>query len=97
MDLGVPPRFELRLATLVSRVGVPTAMLQEKSFIKIFLNKICLIVSMTDSDNLVLSASKTDSSLQGETPTMIEPPSTPAFFPRAFVACSLQRVGLIIG
>ena len=27
MDLGVPPKLELRLATLVSRVGVPTAML----------------------------------------------------------------------
>ena len=27
MDLGVPPRLELKLATLVSRVGVPTAML----------------------------------------------------------------------
>ena len=31
-------------------------------------------------------ASKTDSSLQGATPTMIEPPSTPAFFPSALVA-----------
>ena len=30
IDLGVPPRFELRLATLVSRVGVPTAMLKRK-------------------------------------------------------------------
>jgi len=64
MDLGVPPRLELKLATLVSRVGVPTAM-------------------------LVLRASKTESSLQGATPTMMEPPSTPAFLPSAFVACSL--------
>ena len=27
MDLGVPPKFELRFATLVSKVGVPTAIL----------------------------------------------------------------------
>jgi len=64
MDLGVPPKFELRFATLVSKVGVPTAI-------------------------LVFRESKTDSSLHGATPTIMEPPSIPAFLPSAFVACNL--------
>ena len=36
MDLGVPPKFELRFATLVSKVGVPTAILRKENFVKIY-------------------------------------------------------------
>ena len=47
MDLGVPPKLELKLATLVSRVGVPTAILYgRQAFIKI--SNVALKVSMTE-------------------------------------------------
>ena len=86
IDLGVPPRFELRLATLVSRVGVPTAMLKRKDHCRALQHVQRIDIYSENSLDLVFRASKTDSSLQGATPTMIEPPSTPAFFPSALVA-----------
>jgi hypothetical protein len=62
MVLGVPPRLELMLATLESRMVVVV---------------------------LELNLSSTESSLQGATPTMMEPPRMEEFLLRALDACSL--------